>query len=429
MGKRFIIQTSAVLLLSAVLLWSSWGGAMPGFARKYRMSCQTCHAPFPKLKPYGDEFAANGFHLPEGDPRRTRLNTGDDLLTLVKDFPIGMRIDLFATYEHHGDWSYVSPADGSSDRSPHDDANVDLKTPFNLKIISGGPIGEKVSYYFYFFLSEGGEIAGIEDAFVVFSDLFGSGLNLTVGQFAVSDPIFKGELRLTREAYRLYEQTPGNSSVDLKYDRGIVLDCGFDFGLDLVLEVINGNGIGFASEATGAFDSDNYKDVIFRASQGMGPVRVGGFVYYGKEKQPVDQADDGSKATNTALYIGGDTTLELGPVELNGMYLIRTDDNPDFLASGARDVTSQGVMLEAILLPGYDRGRWALTGLYNLFFSDYESEGMNTLDYHAATLSFTWLAHRNARLMAEYTYVVKQHIEGVLYENGHRALLGFVGAF
>ena len=35
--------------------------AIPAFARKYNTTCKTCHSPFPYLKPYGDEFAANGF--------------------------------------------------------------------------------------------------------------------------------------------------------------------------------------------------------------------------------------------------------------------------------------------------------------------------------------------------------------------------------
>ena len=41
--------------------------AIPAFARKYRMSCTTCHAPIPRLKEYGDEFAGNGF-VQKGDP-------------------------------------------------------------------------------------------------------------------------------------------------------------------------------------------------------------------------------------------------------------------------------------------------------------------------------------------------------------------------
>ena len=44
--------------------------AMPAFARKYQMSCKTCHSPFPKLKPYGEEFAGNGFVLKDKEAPR-----------------------------------------------------------------------------------------------------------------------------------------------------------------------------------------------------------------------------------------------------------------------------------------------------------------------------------------------------------------------
>lgn len=38
--------------------------------------------------------------------------------------------------------------------------------------MSGGNIAKDISYYFYYFISERGEMAGIEDAFVMFNDLF-----------------------------------------------------------------------------------------------------------------------------------------------------------------------------------------------------------------------------------------------------------------
>ena len=69
-------------------------------------------------------------------------------------------------------------------------------------------------------------------------------LDFTVGQFQVSDPLFKRELRLTKDDYYIYKVKPGHSDVDLTYDRGVMLSYGFDSGTDIVLEIINGNGIG-----------------------------------------------------------------------------------------------------------------------------------------------------------------------------------------
>src|SRR5450756_3178771 len=39
-------------------------GAVPVFSRKYQTSCQTCHAIFPKLNPFGEAFRLNGYRMP-----------------------------------------------------------------------------------------------------------------------------------------------------------------------------------------------------------------------------------------------------------------------------------------------------------------------------------------------------------------------------
>ncbi|MFB6261476.1 MAG: hypothetical protein ABEJ96_05255 [Thiohalorhabdaceae bacterium] len=38
--------------------------AIPAFARQTEMSCTTCHAAVPKLNSFGEDFAANGYRLP-----------------------------------------------------------------------------------------------------------------------------------------------------------------------------------------------------------------------------------------------------------------------------------------------------------------------------------------------------------------------------
>ncbi|MDX9723033.1 MAG: hypothetical protein RBU37_19945 [Myxococcota bacterium] len=424
------MRTSLLLIVSLItamlsLCWVVPADAMPGFARKYRMSCQTCHAPFPRLQPYGDEFAGNGFRLPEGDPARLFAKTGDDELLLVKDFPIGMRIDLFATIDRMGE--------SDVETQTPEPTTFDLKMPFNLKIISGGPISESISYYFYFFFSEKGEIAGIEDALLAISDVFGSGINLTVGQFAVSDPLLKGELRLTRDTYAMFAFKPPLSSANLKYDRGIVIDYGFDFGLDASLQVVNGNGIGGPSEPTKAFDRDNYKNLMLRLSQDLEVFRIGAFAYWGIERRAglsSESVPSPAEADNQTLYVGGDFTFSIGPFELNALYTMRHDDNPDFVTQDKRDCSAHAVLVEANLIPGWEQGNWSLTALYNLILSDYhEQDDGSPLDYHSVALSTGYLIARNVRLMAEYVLLLEQSVEEVQYTNGHRGLLGLVAAF
>ena len=56
---------------------------------------------------------------------------------------------------------------------------ADFGAPFVLKILSGGELSDKLSYYFYFLFNERGSIAGVEDAFLMYHDLLNSGINFT----------------------------------------------------------------------------------------------------------------------------------------------------------------------------------------------------------------------------------------------------------
>ena len=67
MRTRNLILLFLILPFAFSLLLASDADAIPAFARRYNLSCSTCHAPFPKLKPYGDDFAGNGFIIPENE--------------------------------------------------------------------------------------------------------------------------------------------------------------------------------------------------------------------------------------------------------------------------------------------------------------------------------------------------------------------------
>ena len=105
--------------------------AIPAFARKYNMTCKTCHSPFPKLKPYGDEFAANGFVLKDKDAPRYYVETGDNDLSLIRDLPLAIRLEGYLTYNNNKS------------------ENSDFSAPYIIKLLSGGSITSNISYYFY----------------------------------------------------------------------------------------------------------------------------------------------------------------------------------------------------------------------------------------------------------------------------------------
>lgn len=391
--KKF--ATNFFVLLLLVLFFSDAVMAIPAFARKYNMSCTTCHTPFPKLKAYGDDFAGNGFVLSDQDAPRYYVKTGDDDLSLIRDFPLAIRLEGLVTYNNN-----------NSEKS-------DFNAPYNLKLLSGGEISPNIAYYMYFFLSERGEVAGIEDAFLMFNNLFGSELDLYVGQFQVSDPFMKRELRLTYEDYLPYKNKIGKSRIDLTYDRGIMLTYGFDTGTDIIVEVLNGTGIGETDDLKN-FDFDKYKNFFGRISQDIGEyLRLGGFGYFGKE-----ELDDGSGLfTNEVTMFGPDLTISYNDIlELNMQYIIRNDKQPLSPNVLNEEIETKGMLAEFLYMPDGDQSKWYVAALYNWQDSD-----LAGYEISKATGHLGWVLKTNIRLFGELTYDIE-------YEYGQFGI-GFVTAF
>ena len=366
--------------------------AIPAFARKYNTTCKTCHNPFPYLKPYGDEFAGNGFTFSDKDAPRYYINTGDDKLDLIRDLPIAVRIQGYATYNN-----------GNNNQ-------FDTGSPSAFKLMSGGAITKDVAYYAYYIL-ENGEAGKIEDAWLMFNNLFGTELDFTVGQFQVSDPIFKRELRLENEDYLIYKARPGYSDIDLTYDRGITFAYTLPSATDLVLEVVNGSGIGEAY-SNNLFDKDKYKNLMGRISQEVTEnVRIGAIGYYGNEL--INGIYLGKR--NEIKMLGADATLMNENFELNVQYLYRDDTNP-FAYFTENQLKTKGGFAELIFRPEGDESNWYLLGLYNQVSSDESS-----LDYKSVTGHAGYLLRRNIRLVSELTYDITNDYA--------RFSVGFVTAF
>lgn len=293
--------------------------AIPAFARKYNMSCSVCHSVVPMLKEYGDEFAANSYQLKDRDAPRFTRKTGDDMLYLMRELPLAIRIDGFARY------------------LPDNDTKTDIQWPFIVKILSGGNVTKDISYFFYFLFDERGEVAGVEDAFLYFNNVGGEEFDILVGQYQVADPVYKRELRPTFEDYHVYKASPGMAKADLTYDRGIVLNYTLPTETDIFASVVNGNGIGHADG--GLFDSDPYKNLFLRVAQGIGPdVGIGSLGYIGKERRTGN--------INDLYMIGADASVGLGNVSIGGQVLYRHDSNPFYLTGRDSVINTRGGFAE-----------------------------------------------------------------------------------
>lgn len=363
---------------------------IPAFARKYGVSCSLCHAPAPRLTEFGETFAGNGFELAVDEVPRDTMETGDPLLRLQDHLPLAVRFDAY--------FQALAP-------EPGDRAALDLQTPWAIKLLTGGVLAPRVSYYLYFFLSERGEVAGLEDAYLQFTDLFGTRSDLIVGQFQVSDPMFKRELRLEVLDYAAYRVRIGDARADLTYDRGLMLGSEV-LGGDLVLMLVNGQGLAHASHLR-VYDRDRFKNLAAHFTRSLGALRLGVFGYYG-----VEEGTDG--VNDDILMVGPDATLALGRTgELNLQYLRRTDSNPLFLPTPpVEEAVVDAAFAELILWPQGPAGRLFLTALYNHVESDGASfavrlgEDSALQRYRAGSVGASYLLARNLRALAEVGYDV-----------------------
>jgi len=395
-----------LLLIMLALCMAATSAAIPAFARKYNISCMVCHSPsVPKLKPYGDTYAGDGFKLADYEAPRFFAETGDQKLSLIRNFPIAVRMDGYvqAIFDNEG--------------------GTDLSSPYLIKLLSGGQVSEHLAYYFYFYMDEHGEVAGVEDAYLMYDNLLNTGLDIILGQFQVSDPLFKRELRLTFEDYDLYTSKIGLSRISMKYEKGIMLTYSLPTATDLVFEVVNGNGLAEAGNRK-FFDNDRHKSVLGRVSQDIGDhVRLGAVAYYGKEDLVNSDAIVRSEITNEALFLGSDATITLDDkLEFNLQYLFRQDSRVyanRFSNSPLTDVFTHALLGEVIFSPQGDESDWYAVALYN-----YVESGYNPADYHSATLHMGYLLRRNVRLGLEYTQVFTDPDDPY-----GRLSLGFTSAF
>ena len=376
------------VVLVSVAPASLSAGEIPAFARRYRVSCNLCHTAVPKLSAFGAQFAGNGFRMASAEPPRDTIDTGDDLLNLYRDLPLAIRLDAYANAYANGGVS------------------THLQTPINLKILSGGPISKKISYYFYFFLFERGEIGGIEDAFVYFDDIADAPVDIAIGQFQVSDAMFKRELRLEYQDYAIYRARVGDLPTDLTYDRGVTGAVDFA-GFTLTGTVVNGNGKDPADESL-HFDNDFLKNAFGHLTREIFPfLRLGVLGMYAPQRVALD---DGTEVQNQTWMLGGDATVTLGPVELNAQYIHREDDTPTFTLGEPKAVTDGGFGELILHPPG---SRWYALGLYNYIDTDRPLLDVRLggpaglTRYQAATAGVGYLLRRNFRLLAEGTWDIE----------------------
>jgi len=286
------------VLMVAVLSAREPADAMPAFAREYGVSCNVCHAAYPRLNDFGDRFAGEmNYRLPNW--REHTVQTGDEQLALAEWLPLAARVQAFVQSR---DGESIDPVSGEVTA----DSNLDFQAPYLVKLLSSAPLTDNISYYFYMIFAEKGANTEVivEDAWFSYDDLFGTGISAQLGQFQVSDLMFPREIRMTFQDFMAYR------FAGITYDRGLLFGRGIG-PLDVSLGFVNGNGIeqNYNINSPGyrrpdkLFDNDTNKSVFGRVGTTLGSASIGLFGLSGEQRNAVGPAgmDTGDRDTDKTV--------------------------------------------------------------------------------------------------------------------------------
>ncbi|MGD8941288.1 MAG: hypothetical protein PVJ72_18055 [Gammaproteobacteria bacterium] len=402
-------------------------GAVPVFARKYNLTCITCHVAFPKLNAFGQQFMASNYRLDNW--KDATVDTGDDQLALPDQVPLAIRAQAFFQGRSA---EAVDIATGEKTQ-----ADTDFQAPYLIKLISSAPLSDHITYYFYgIFAEKGGNgETVIEDAWFSHDDVFGSGVSLMLGQFQVSDLMFPRETRLTFQDYMVYRLA------GITYERGAVF--GRDFGpLDLNIGVVNGNGIdeNVTINSPGyqrpdhLFDNNNSKAVFARLGGDIGPVTAGLFAYSGKQKNATGEAGTSNGDRDTDKRVAGlDLSGQFGPtLYWYGQYLWNQWDG--FIDANTKYQWT-GLFAGLDWVPG---NKWAYSFLYN-YADGGDFDNTDTVyegvDVNSLTVNTSYYFMRNVKGVVEANFDLQdKETQSGMYYTGHLTqehyvLFGFDAAF
>ncbi|MBN2493159.1 MAG: hypothetical protein JXR96_01105 [Deltaproteobacteria bacterium] len=386
--------------------------AIPAFARSHGLDCAACHAPPPRLNAAGERFASSGFRIEAIDGRRDRPEIEGDFASRL---PLALRADFGFQVQSAGEGS----------------AFDDFSAPLGVWLLGAGQLADGLSAGLSFRLDRASS-EGLEEAWLRFDDLLGSGLELTVGQIQITRPIFRPKHRLSFQPYEMLAVRPGLSLADPAYDRGIQLAYRFSFGLDVTAAVLNGNGR-YLQDIGADLDIDKYKSYLLALGQELGPVRVGLFGYWGKEERDWTLGEDGlavqigTPRPNEVLLWGPDLLLSLGRADIRAQYLMRRDLNPCFEARNPEHaLLTHGVIIEALASLLGDPPELFLVMLFNYTDSEAIDSDSRPIREVSFTANLAYLLWQNVRLVGEYGFSPYRRGE---ITNDHRAILGLVSGW
>ncbi len=361
-GSRLGGLTAFILLAVFITLLSQVNAsAIPAFARKYETSCTTCHVIYPKLNAYGEGFRNSGYRFIGNDEE------------LVKQADIPMGADAWKHVFPHGTWPGALPryvplairgAFGAAYWPDEELRKSSFQTPWEASLYWGTTLGEKISTYGKINLDGG----SLDRAFVRFNSIFGN----TLGENSFNIKVGKIETAIIPWSLTRFI----GISVPLVY--GVNRSQGdYTYGMrqsGMEVEGILGHhfkyAVGAANGSNGFRDDNNAKDFYGRLAYKFGGIGFDGYskaLEEGGELPQTDNWTDTSFTLGISAYDGRETItdevdndvtryaldarLQLGSLDLFGIYIDEEDSNPFPASTDPWDSSTWFVQADYVFLP------------------------------------------------------------------------------
>lgn len=398
--KKILTVTFSIVF--GLLFLSQAALAIPAFARKYGFNCNMCHVAFPRLNDWGQRFRDNGYQVPgQAGLEKTVFETG---------IPLALRTNT--------GYSVYGNGDGTA-------AGFHI---YSLDLLAAGVLHKNISFFFVYtpridepaadFAGPGNgnnptQLAAVESANVVFSNIIRDKLNLRIGRFEPGFQLLSSKrLYYVLQPYEIYNFAGTRNSFDFSANHiGIEASGRFKPGLKYALGYINGTGANP--------DNNRFNDVYLALSKTFGPgegqsagQRVGVFGYLGW--QPTDFSgsivspvgDVNGHDNRSFTRVGGDVSLNWRTVNLQAMAFRGVDDKAFNQLDPAESYRFWGGVIE---LSGACLPNNRLVGslMYN-WVRPPGNDGAARVDAYSALARYylgSWSAV-NVALHAEYTHRV-----------------------
>jgi hypothetical protein len=334
--------TVAFGVTSALLVFSEVALAIPAFARKHGFNCNMCHVSFPKLNDFGQRVRDNGYQIPgQAGLEKTVFETGS---------PLAVRTTVgYSAYN----------SDGVTAAGYH---------LYGLDLLAAGVLHKNISFMFVYtpridepaadFRGAGSgnnpaQLAAIESANVVFSNLVRDKLHLRVGRFEPGFQLLSSRrLYYVLQPFEIYNFAGSRNSFDFSTNPiGIEATGRFKHGLKYALGYVNGTGANPDNNSS----SDVYLSFSKTFGRGEGQSagqRIGVFGYLGW--QPTDftgsfvspLGDTNGRANRRFYRTGGDISLNWRTFNLQGLAFRAVDDRAFNEIEPTRDYSFWGGVVQ-----------------------------------------------------------------------------------